>query len=301
MPRAITGVLALVGVASFALSARATEDGLSALRHPVAAWRGLLLPALEFVGLPADVPRGMPLTVRISASGRNSVDVQYSAAGEPVRDTTLSIDPLTGQASLAVGAITSPVTVRVSDGRARDAVATISVADRGWIGDVVLNAEYPAYLGRTNERLEPVSPIRVPQGTVVRVRAMLRGGAVDARLTNGADTVLLVATTATNGDATVNGRLVASRDAEWRWLSTPTNKGNGPLNVETPDALQFAVVPDLSPRIAIISPATDSTISATGAVAVIVSASDDHGLGSISYSIWKERTNVATGERSNRI
>src|SRR5690606_3392421 len=120
------------------------------------------------------------------------------------------------------------------------------------------HAEYPSYLQRANERLEPVSPIRVPQGTSVRVRAMLRGGATDARLTNGIDTVLLSVESQPNGDAAVNGRLVVSRDQEWRWLSSPTSqKGGGLLPVETPEGLAFTVVPDLSPRVAIVAPASD--------------------------------------------
>ncbi|MEP6764185.1 MAG: hypothetical protein ABJB66_07745, partial [Gemmatimonadaceae bacterium] len=69
----MVGAVAVVAIALVVLSARSATDGFAAMTHPVAAWRGLLLPPLGFPGLPKSVPRGMPLTIRIAAQGRASI------------------------------------------------------------------------------------------------------------------------------------------------------------------------------------------------------------------------------------
>ncbi len=277
-------VFALLAVASLTVSARGSRDGFAAVMHPIMAWRGLLLPPLAFDRLPASVPRGMPLTVRIVANGRQNVVISRRAAGEAWRDTTLSVtENGGGLASLALGPVRAPVTVRVSDGRAPDVEATIAVADRGWIGDVALYATYPAYLQRVNETIEPVPPIRVPRGTRVRISASLRGGARDAFLTNGADTARFV------GDSAVSALITLDRDSKWVWTAATTSRnGESTLPTEVPDELAFTVVPDRSPDIVIRAPLTDTTIGATGTVPIIVQAGDDHGIANVALQVWRE-------------
>ncbi|MEN9591667.1 MAG: hypothetical protein RJA21_119 [Gemmatimonadota bacterium] len=297
--RAVTvaGVMAAITVGALSWSARQAPDGFAATVHPVRAWRGTLLPALGFEKLPTLVPRGMSVSLRVRAEGRNSVTISRRAEGEAWRDTTLRVRA-DGLATLALGAVSAPITVRVNDGRAPELNGVITVADRGWIGDVALFADYPAYLGRTDESMEPVPPLRVPRGTNVRVTAMLRGGARDAMLTDGRDTVRFPASV--NG-AAVSAILPLDHDGSWSWIASATPQADAAtLPPELPDALAFTVVPDKRPDVAIVSPVSDTAIGPTGIVPVYIDASDDHGVSNVSLQVWRESagaTGAVTRER----
>ena len=298
--RAVTvaGVLAVITVGVLSWSARRAPDGFAATVHPVRAWRGTLLPALGFEKLPTLVPRGMPVSLRVRADGRSRVTISRRAEGEAWRDTTLTVRA-DGLATLALGAVSAPVTVRVNDGRAPELNGIITVADRGWIGAVALFADYPAYLGRTDESMEPVPPLRVPRGTNVRVTAMLRGGARDAMLTDGRDTVRFPASV--NG-AAVSAILPLDHDGSWNWIASATPQADAAtLPPELPDALAFTVVPDKRPEVAIVSPVSDTAIGPTGIVPVYVDASDDHGVYNVSLQVWRETAGAAGGVTRERI
>jgi hypothetical protein len=297
--RAVTvaGVMAASTVGALSWSARTAPDGFAATVHPVRAWRGTLLPALGFEKLPTLVPRGMPVSVRVRAEGRARVTVSRRAEGQVWRDTTLAVGA-DGLVALALGAVSAPITVRVNDGRAPELNGMITVADRGWIGDVALFADYPAYLDRTDESLEPVPPLRVPRGTRVRVTARLRGGAREAMLTDGRDTVRFPASV--NG-AAVSAMLPLDHDGSWSWIASATPQADAAtLPPELPDALAFTVVPDKRPEVAIVSPVSDTAIGPTGIVPVYIDASDDHGVSTVSLQLWRESaapTGAVTRER----
>ena len=291
----ITGGAAVVGAALLALSARTSRDGFAAVVHPIRAWRGTLLPALAFDQLPSSVPRGMPLTVRVRAEGRRAITVSQRAAGEAWRDTTLEVDAASGLARLALGPVRAPVTLRAHDGRADAAEATIAVDERGWIGDVALYAQYPAYLGRTNETLEAVSPIRVPRGTRVRVTMVLRGGARDATLFDGVTTVqargaaLNEVSVAGAEGVSASAEMLLDHDGTWTWSASATPRATGEtLPPELPDAMSFLVVADKAPEVIIASPMSDTAIGTVGVVPVIVRAGDDHGVGNVTLTVWRE-------------
>ena len=198
---------AVVALGLFAVSAARTRDGFAAVTRPIAAWRGLLLPPLAFDALPEEMPRGMPLVVRIRADGRSAVTVSVRAEGESWREERLVVDDSTGLAALDVGPVRAPLTVRVDDGRAPVLERLVAVGDRGWIGDVQVEAVYPAYLGRPAERLELGGVLRVPRGTELRVQAVAYSGARDVMLRYGADSVALLPM---GGDA-VGARLAGHR------------------------------------------------------------------------------------------
>ena len=286
---AIAGAGAVVALMLLVFSASSARDGFAAMTHPVAAWRGLLLPALGFPGLPSSVPRGMPLTVRIAASGRSTITLSMRAPGEAWTDTTLSVDAQTGLARIALGPIRAPISLRVTDGRAPAAEVTLSIGDRGWVGDVALQADYPAYLARTNETLEAVSPLRVPRGTQLTVTASLHGGARDAVLTNGKDTIRFVTTA---DSSQVRGHFTADHDGTWRWLASGSNRGDnaGVANMtpELPEDFALVVAPDAIPQVAILSPRSDTTIGSSGTLPLVFQASDDHGVARVMLTVWRE-------------
>ena len=294
----VAGIIAAVTVGALSWSARVAPDGFAATVHPVRAWRGTLLPALGFEKFPTLVPRGMPVSLRVRAEGRNSVTISRRTEGEAWHDTTVSVR-VDGLVTLALGAVSAPIAVRVNDGRAAELNGVITVADRGWIGDVALFADYPAYLGRTDESMEPVPPLRVPRGTQVRVTAVLRGGARDAMLTDGRDTVRFPASA--NG-AAVSAIIPLDRDGSWSWIASATPRADAAtLPPELPDALAFTVVPDKAPQVSIVSPVSDTAIGPTGVVPVYIDASDDHGVRNVALQVWRERAGVSGAISRERI
>ena len=301
---AIAAACAIIGVIVATLAARVSTDGFAAMRHPLRAWRGLLLPALAFDRVPTSVPRGMPLTIRLSAEGRRVITVSRRSSGEGWRDTNIAVHNENGVATLALGPVRAPISLRLSDGRAPVAEATITVADRGWIGDVLLFAQYPAYLQRANENFEAVPPLRVPRGTRVRVTATLRGGARDAMLSDGRDTVRfgaeLGAKATDDGALAVTTTIPLDRDGKWAWIASAATRdvgGTPTLPPEVPDALPFTVVPDRAPDVVIRAPMSDTTIGARGVVPVIVQASDDHGIGNVALLVWRESGTLGAVKR----
>ena len=286
---AIVGGVAAVAMALVAFSSRSASDGFAAMTHPVAAWRGLLLPPLGFPGLPKSVPRGMPLTVKIAAQGRTSITLSTRAPGDAWSDTTLLVDAKTGLARIALGPIRAPISLRVADGRAPDAEVTLLIGDRGWVGDVALQANYPEYLARSNETLEAVSPLRVPRGTQLAITATLHGGARDALLTNGNDTIRLVAT---SDSSQVHGHFTADRDGTWHWLASASTRGDNAglsnMSPEVPEDFALAVARDGIPQVAILSPRSDTAIGSSGILPLAIQASDDHGVARVMLTVWRE-------------
>jgi len=282
----ITGATAsLMALAVLGLSSWRAQDGFAAMRHPINAWRGLLLPALAFDGLRDEMPRGMPLTLRVRAAGRTQVTVSVRADGSAWRDEVLAVDPVTSLALLELGPVRAPLTVRVDDGRAPVLERTVTVGDRGWIGDVQVEAIYPAYLGRAAEMLELGNVLRVPRGTELRVRATAYSGARNVSLRSSADTVPFEAL----GTSVINARLVVRSDAEWQWSAEPAPRANGSvLPVEVPATLAVGMIADESPEVSILVPMSDTTISTQGGLTIVMAARDDHGLAQMSLTVQTE-------------
>lgn len=299
------GTLALGGVLLLSAAGTFLPDGLMAVRHPLRAFDGTLLPELKFDNLPPTVPRGMPVTVHISAVGRKSVTVSRHSQGEAWTDTALSV-PQEGRLTFELGPLSSRTELKIADGRSPVATAVLDIEERGWIGNIGLRMHYPAYLVLNDETIEPIPPLRVPRGTRVEVFATLEGGARNVFLVNGRDSVALVPES--EGGSPSSGRgikavgiIEVDRESEWRWSAEATPRADGTiLPPELPDRLMFAVAPDEVPAIGIVSPASDTTIGSTGVLPIIVQATDDHGLGRVQLQIWRERANgQGTVDREN--
>ena len=274
-----------LAVTLLVLSSLRAQDGFAAMLHPINAWRGLLLPALAFDGLRDEMPRGMPLTVRVRAEGRTQVTVSVRAEGSAWRDEVLAVDPVTSLALLELGPVRAPLTLRVDDGRAPVLEQTVTVGDRGWIGDVQIEAIYPAYLGRAAETLEMGSVLRVPRGTELRVQATAYSGAHNVSLRSARDTVPFEAL----GTSAIGARVMVRSDAAWQWSAEATPRSDGSvLPVELPATLAVGMIADESPEVSILAPISDTTISTQGGVTLAIAARDDHGLAQVSLTIQQE-------------
>lgn len=298
----LAGAALLVGGGALWSARRAAPDGWAAVWHPWQAWTGALLPPLTLREPVRDLPRGMAVTLHVQAEGRRSLRATWQAEGEPRRDTVLAV-PASGVVPLPLGVVRAPLDLTVTDGRAAPLAVRVSVADRGWVGDLAFRARFPAYLERPDEAIEPVPPLLLPRGTQLRVAALLRGGLTHAGLANGRDTVWLTtapdAPMAPAGATRVGGTLPVTGDAEWQWVATDGSGGG--LPPELPDALPIRVIPDALPEVAIVGPLADTTIAPEGEVAVRVLASDDHAVGRVWLEVRSERAAAADAAVARRV
>ncbi|HEX6630195.1 MAG TPA: hypothetical protein VF048_03850, partial [Gemmatimonadaceae bacterium] len=252
------GVLALVALAA---SAATSADGWAAIAHPVRAWNGTLLPPIAIVNAPPGVMRGEALTLAVRAPGRREITMRYRLTGGAWRALRLPVTD--DHAALALPAVDANLTAVASDGRASSDTALVRVTDRPFLGDVSIQATFPAYLGRAPETLPLGEPARVPRGTELRIEGgsstLLRTVALAA----GADTLRF----AVDGRHFA-GRLVAERSGRWTWSAAGV-KGAVP---DVPAPLDLDVLPDAPPTMAIVAPARDTLVLPDARVALALEA-----------------------------
>jgi hypothetical protein len=272
--------LAVAAVIALALVAANARDGLAALLHPADAWRGTLLPALRFSGLPEAVVRGERLRLRVSAPGRSTVTVGVRGRGEAWRESVVQVDARTGLAEVALPAVTADVSIVAGDGRTSTDTAVVRVTDRAFIGDVAMRAQFPAYLGRAPETLAVGEVARVPRGTLITVRGRASTALESVSLTRGVEVVRFRA----DGHQ-FEGVLRAESSGRYAWGA----RGASGDVADVPPAIDVDVLADSAPRVELLSPGSDSIIDGSTPVRVSVSASDDHALAGVTLRSWRER------------
>ena len=266
---------AAVAIVTLALSlwaAPSLSDGLLAIRRPIAAWRGTLVPALQFRDLPQELLRGESVQVQVEARGRRQVHLAARMTGEGWRDIALPVDSATGLARTMIGPVRGDIRLVAWDGRNRSDTTIVRVTDRPFVGGVVLRAMYPAYLGRAPEGLPVGEVARVPQGTVIDVAGRASAALERVFVRGEKDSVVF----RTSGH-TFQGQLRPVRSGRYDWFAVGTR---GPI-ADVPLPLELEVVPDSVPRVELVSPATDTLIASTQQIPLQITATDDHGLASI--------------------
>jgi len=264
--------LAIAGVTLALLlwAAPSLNDGLLAIRNPMAAWRGTLIPALSFTNLPTELLRGESARIAIGARGRRRVQLSARTTGEGWRTTTLAVDSARGIATMVLGPVRGDILLVASDGRSSTDTTAIRVTDRPFVGGVVLRAVYPSYLGRAPEGLPVGEPARVPQGTVIdvsgRASTMLRSVFVRG----GKDSVAFAA----SGHA-FNGQLRPTRTERFDWFAFAQRAG---AIADVPLPLEIEVIPDSLPRVELVSPLADTLVATSDRVPLQITATDDHGI-----------------------
>jgi hypothetical protein len=268
---------ALVAALVLASASPLFGDGLRAVLRPVDAWRGALLARPVIDSAPAYLIRGAPVRLAIRAPGRQRVMLAVRQTGEAWRTDTLDVDARSGVAHWTLDALRSDLRLVASDGRASSDSVVIHAADRPFLGAVVLRATYPAYLGRPAENLPAGEPMRLPRGTAVAIsgRASVPLASV-ALADEGGGTIAMTA----DGHAFA-GRLVAEKSARLRWLASGTG---GPV-ADLPAPLELEVLVDSAPRVEITAPTGDTILAAAEKVGLGLTASDDHGIATLSLRI----------------
>ena len=253
-------------------------DGLLALLLPVKAWKGTLLPKIEFRGLPQQVMRGEELTLDITAPRRTQLTLTQRTTGEGWRTTTIPVSR-DGSARMKVGPMRGDLLVVASDGRASTDTALIRVTDRPFVGAISMRATYPAYLGRAAEGLPVGEPARVPQGTIVDV---------SGRASTELRAIQLVGTKESfplrpSGHA-FTGRFTATQTGKWSWSAVGSL---GPI-ADVPLPLELEVVPDSVPRVELVSPASDTLVAGGDRIPLRLTVTDDHGIARVELQSWKQ-------------
>ena len=128
----MSAVLALVLLGG---ARRNAPDGWRAMRHPVGAWTGALIPPLTIVDPPREVMRGDSLRLRILAPSRRTIAFHTRATGAPWSERTLDVS--SGAASVTLGPLDADVALVASDGRVQTDTVMVHVTDRPFVGDVV--------------------------------------------------------------------------------------------------------------------------------------------------------------------
>jgi hypothetical protein len=273
-------LLALIAAAGVAgVAAAGSPDGWKAMLSPRRAYAGTLLPPIVIKGARRDVLRGDTVSVVIAAPGRTGVTLRSRPTGAAWRDTSLVVEY--SQADAIVGPLDADITLVATDGRALSDTLVIHVRDRAFVGEVAVEAVYPAYLARAPEPLAAGEPLRVPRGTELRIEARASADLASAGLVRDGsrDTLRFSA-----HGRRARGRLEAGAGGTWRWYAS----GAGGPMTDVPAPLEVETVPDARPRAEILAPAADTVLAADATVTLRLAASDDHGLARAILRSWRE-------------
>ena len=281
---------AVAGVTLALLLAAAPSlgDGLLAIRRPIAAWRGSLLPTLSFKDVPAALLRGETLPVAIAALGRKHVELMSRMTGEGWRRVTLDVDSVSGVARTILGPIRGDLALVASDGRNTTDTTRVHVTDRPFVGGVILRADYPAYLGRPSEGLPVGEPARVPQGTVIDVSGRASTALRAIYIRSERDSVAFAAA----GHAFA-GRLRPRESSRYEWFATGVS---API-ADVPLPIEIDVIPDSAPRVELVSPPTDTIVATVPTIPLQVTATDDHGIAAIEVHFEKRQLDTRKSEK----
>jgi hypothetical protein len=263
-------------------------DGLLAIRRPIAAWRGTLVPTLSFKDVPAALLRGETLAIELEARGRRHVELTSRTTGEGWRRLTLDVDSASGIARATLGPIRGDLALIASDGRTTTDTTRVHVTDRPFVGGVVLRADYPAYLGRASEGLPVGEPARVPQGTVIDVSGRASTALRAVYIRSERDSVAFFA----NGHA-FTGRLRPSGTSRYEWFALGATS---PI-ADVPLPIEIDVIPDSAPRVELVSPPTDTIVATVSSIPLQVTAADDHGIAAVEIQYEKRELDTRKSEK----
>ena len=266
-----------LGVLLLATRSSATPDGWRAIAHPVRAWTGTLLAPISLQSAPKTVLRGERVALAISAPDRRRITVYQRATGAAWKSSHHEVRD--GIARVRLASMDADLSIFATDGRTVSDTASIQMVERPFIGDVAIQATFPAYLDRREETLPVGEAARLPRGTVLTISGHSSTELSSVSLARAKDTLRL-----TTAGRSFNGRLSVVETGRYEWSAVGVG---GPI-VEVPAALDIEVVPDSAPRIEILAPATDTTVSPADTIPLSFLATDDHGLRSVVLRVWRQ-------------
>ena len=279
-----------VGILLLATRSSATPDGWQAIAHPVRAWTGTLLAPISVQRAPKTVLRGERVALAISAPDRRRITVYQRAKGSAWRASQHEVRD--GVAKVRLAPMDADLALFATDGRTVSDTAALEMVERPFIGDVAITATFPKYLDRRDETLPVGEAAQLPRGTVLAISGHSSTELTRVALARGKDTLHLT----TTGRA-FTGRLPVSQTGRYEWNAVGVG---GPI-ADVPAALEFEVIPDSAPKIEILAPATDTTVSALDTIPLSFLATDDHGIGSVALRVWRVPEGAAALPETSRM
>lgn len=279
---AVLGLAALLAVVGFA-APEASRASLGPLLRPIRHLEGPRLPVVRLTAEGGAVARGAAAPVRVDAPLRDSVVVRWKAEHGLARERVARLER--GSARLEVGPIDEATVVwaEAPDGAASDTLR-LTPEDPLLLAALEVELAYPAYLGREDERYgQPVPPLVVPEGTVVRMSGRATAPLRAAGL----------ARTDSAATPEVALRVDADRFAgEWRPARSGTYAwsfvdAGGREMATGPAPLDVVVVPDSAPIVRITYPARDTVVPADMRLPLMADVADDHGLAAAELVSWR--------------
>jgi hypothetical protein len=270
-------VCALLALVMLGGARRNAPDGWRAMRHPVGAWTGALIPPMRIADAPGEVMRGDSLRLHIVAPSRRTIAFRSRVTGAPWSERTLDVTD--GTAAVTLGPLDADVALVASDGRTQTDTVVVRVTDRPFVGDVAIRAIYPSYLDRPAETVPAGETVRVPRGTTLVIRGRASAVLDAVSLVKSADTVRF----APDGH-NFTGRLNAAVSGRWQWLASGER---GPVT-DVPAPLELDVLPDSAPHVDIVDPAHDTVTLTGNDLALRIAASDDHGVAIVTMRSWRQ-------------
>ncbi len=262
----LSAVAGVVGVSLLALSGPGSRRG-STFWHPISvlgAARGAVTVTLDR----EEVRRGDSVTVSITAEGRRTATLWSRAPGEPWHTTAIELDTV-GRASTTVGPLDSDRFFRAVSGRSTSETVQVRVAFPAFLSDLVLSAEFPAYLERPDALLYPGDSVFLPVGARIRVQ-----GRATVPISSAAWSIAAVNSVRLEVQGSgFSGRTTVRQGGDWE-LVVLLEAGRK-MESANP-VLHVVAVPDSAPQIMVPVPGVDTTVAPSLRQLLVIDARDDH-------------------------
>lgn len=281
-------LVALTVLAAFAAPERA-RGSWSPLLSPVETLSAPALPPLVVHPGHGEVARGAPLEVFVEAPFRERVVVRWRATGDVPRAERLGLEA--GRGSMSIGVVDAPLEywVEAPDGATSERFRVRPV-DPLLVSTLTVELVYPAHVGRTTDtHIGEPPPLRVPEGTLVRVRGETTRPLETVRLAR--EDGREIRAEARSSAFSLDWKPGLQDSGRWQWRITGTGVTSG---AAPPAPLELSIIADLPPVVRITVPGPDTLMPAGLRQQVVADASDDHGIASAALVF---RRVTAAGER----
>ncbi len=277
------GLTAVVTALGFAVPDRARAAWAPLLR-PVAHLEAPALPPLAVTPGDTTVDRGAEVVVTVRAPLRDRATVHWRAVGDVPGRRTGPVEQ--GAARVGIGPVQAPTKywATAPDGVTSDTFR-IEPRDPLLLASLTVDAIYPEYTGLEADRYTgDVPPLRVPAGTVLRVRGRLTRPAGEVAL-DGPDGARRAVEVAGAGFG-LDWRVGPDDEGVWSWRAADSSRlaAGGSRSeargsrLEGAPPLALTVVPDAPPVVDVMVPGSDTVMPPGRRQPVVATASDDYGV-----------------------
>lgn len=208
----------------------------------------------------------------------------WTADGRRGRDSMLLVGGENWRSSL--GLLTGDVSFRIDAGDERTRVYTVRAVERPQVVETRVEIEAPAYTGLAPTTLEQQTVIEAPQGSRVRIAALLNKPVVRAELRSAEGA-------AAAAESPTPRRVSATLDAPtsgtyWFDLADADD-----LEDVRPVRFLLRILPDVAPSITLATPGVGEMITPDAVIPLELTALDSYGLGAVEVSAQRNEDPAA--------